>query len=59
MRTKIFLVLCCLLAVSPALLRVSQALRGRFAPLSALDAMQQVLTLMKRYPSNEELGAVS
>lgn len=47
------------LLLSPALLRVSQTLRGRFAPLSAIDAMQQTLTLMKRYPSNVELGEVS
>jgi len=47
------------LLLPPALLAITQALRGRLAPVSAVDAMQQVLQLMKRYPSNAELaGAV-
>ena len=47
------------LLLPPALLAVTQTLRGRLAPVSAVDAMQQVLQLMKRYPSNAELaGAV-
>jgi transcription termination factor Rho len=47
------------LLLPPTLLAVTQALRGRLAPVTAVDAMQQVLQLMKRYPSNAELaGAV-
>jgi transcription termination factor Rho len=47
------------LLLPPALLAVTQVLRARLAPVSAVDAMQQVLQLMKRYPSNAELaGAV-
>jgi len=47
------------LLLPPALLAVTQTLRARLAPVSAVDAMQQVLQLMKRYPSNAELaGAV-
>ena len=44
------------LLLPPALLAVTQALRARLAPVTAVDAMQQVLQLMKRYPSNAELG---
>ena len=43
------------LLLPPPLLAVSQTLRGRFAPMTAIDAMQQVLTLMKRSPSNGDL----
>jgi hypothetical protein len=35
---------------------VSQTLRARFAPMTPVDAMQQVLALMKRTASNGELG---
>ena len=44
------------LLLPPPLLAVAQSLRGRLAPVTAVDAMQQVLHLMKRYPSNAELG---
>src|SRR6185369_14579906 len=43
------------LLLPPPLLAVSQTLRGRFAPMTAIDAMQQALTLMKRSPSNGDL----
>jgi transcription termination factor Rho len=44
------------LLLSPAELRVAQALRARLAPVSAVDAMQQVLTLMRRSATNSELA---
>ena len=41
------------LLLSPKLLAVSQTLRARLAPMTPVDAMQQVLGLMRRHPSNE------
>ena len=43
------------LLLPPPLLAVSQTLRGRIAQLTGIDAMQQVLTLMKRSPTNGDL----
>jgi transcription termination factor Rho len=43
------------LLLPPDLLAVSQTLRNRTAPMTPVDAMQQVLALMKRTKSNEEL----
>jgi transcription termination factor Rho len=43
------------LLLPEALLRAAQALRARLAPMSAVDAMQQVLVLMRRTQSNAEL----
>jgi transcription termination factor Rho len=43
------------LLLPPELLAVSQTLRNRTAPMTPVDAMQQVLALMKRTKSNEEL----
>jgi transcription termination factor Rho len=45
------------LLLPPPLLAISQALRQRFAPLSAIDAMQQAIVLMRRTPSNSDLAA--
>jgi transcription termination factor Rho len=46
------------LLLPPDLLRATQTLRARLAPVSAVDAMQQVLTLMRRSASNSELPAL-
>jgi transcription termination factor Rho len=46
------------LLLPPPLLQAAQALRARLAPLSAVDAMQQVLTLMRRSATNAELAAL-
>ena len=35
---------------------VSQTLRARLAPMTPVDAMQQVLGLMRRHPSNESMA---
>jgi transcription termination factor Rho len=43
------------LLLAPPLLAVSQTLRGRIAQLTGIDAMQHVLTLMKRAPTNGDL----
>jgi len=43
------------LLLPEALLRAAQTLRARLAPMSAVDAMQQVLVLMRRTQSNAEL----
>jgi transcription termination factor Rho len=43
------------LLLSPKLLAVSNTLRGRLAPVTAVDAMQQVIGLMRRTPSNADL----
>jgi transcription termination factor Rho len=43
------------LLLPPPLLAVSQTLRARFAPMTPVDAMQQVLTLMRRTTSNADL----
>ena len=45
------------LLLPPPLLAVAQTLRGRLAPMSAVDAMQQVLLLMRRSASNGERAA--
>jgi len=48
------------LLLPPPLLQAAQTLRARLAPLSSVDAMQQVLTLMRRSATNSELpGLVS
>jgi transcription termination factor Rho len=47
------------LLLSPAQLQISQTLRGRLAPLSAVDAMQHVLTLMRRSATNSEMAALA
>jgi transcription termination factor Rho len=46
------------LLLSPELLKVSQTLRGRFAPMTPVDAMQQVLTLMRRSATNAEMAGL-
>jgi transcription termination factor Rho len=47
------------LLLPPDLLRASQSLRARLAPLSPVDAMQHVLTLMRRADTNTALaGAI-
>jgi transcription termination factor Rho len=46
------------LLLSPEHLRVTQALRGRLASVSAVDAMQQVLTLMRRSATNAEMAGL-
>jgi len=43
------------LLLPPPLLAVAQTLRGRLAPMSPVDAMQQVLGLMRRSASNADL----
>jgi len=43
------------LLLSPPLLQVAQTLRARLAPMTAVDAMQQVLGLMRRAPTNQAL----
>lgn len=43
------------LLLSPKLLAVSQTLRARLAPMTPVDAMQQVLGLMRRHASNEAM----
>jgi len=43
------------LLLTPKLLAVSQTLRGRLAPMTPVDAMQQVLGLMRRHPTNEAM----
>jgi transcription termination factor Rho len=43
------------LLLSPPLLKVAQTLRARLAPMTAVDAMQQVLGLMRRAPTNQAL----
>jgi transcription termination factor Rho len=43
------------LLLAPDTLAASQTLRARFAPLTAIDAMQQVLTLMRRSATNGEV----
>jgi transcription termination factor Rho len=44
------------LLLPPDLLRASQTLRARLAPMSPVDAMQQVLTLMRRADTNAALA---
>jgi transcription termination factor Rho len=44
------------LLLPPALLAISTTLRARLAPVTTIDAMQQVLTLMRRSASNAELA---
>lgn len=44
------------LLLSPQLLAVATTLRGRLAPMTPIDAMQQVLTLMRRSATNAELA---
>jgi transcription termination factor Rho len=47
------------LLLPPDLLRASQSLRARLAPMSPVDAMQHVLTLMRRADTNAALaGAI-
>ncbi len=43
------------LLLSPELLRVSQTLRSRLAPMTPIDAMGQVLGLMRRSVSNQAM----
>jgi transcription termination factor Rho len=43
------------LLLPPPLLAVSQTLRGRLAPVTSVDAMQQVLGLMRRSANNADL----
>jgi transcription termination factor Rho len=43
------------LLLPPPLLAVSQTLRARYAPMTPADAMQQLLTLMRRTPDNAAL----
>ncbi|HTS88529.1 MAG TPA: transcription termination factor Rho [Gemmatimonadales bacterium] len=48
------------LLLSAPMLRVAQTLRARLAPMAPTDAMQQVLTLMRRSATNDDLiGEVS
>jgi transcription termination factor Rho len=44
------------LLLTPQLLAVSNTLRARLAPMTPVDAMQQVLGLMKRTQRNEEIA---
>ncbi len=44
------------LLLPPPLLAVAHTLRSRLAPMTPIDAMQQVLTLMRRSASNAELA---
>jgi transcription termination factor Rho len=44
------------LLLPPPLLAIAQNLRARLAPMTPVDAMQQVLGLMRRSASNAELG---
>ena len=44
------------LLLSPELLNVAQNLRARLAPMSNIDAMQQVLQLMRRTTADSELA---
>jgi len=43
------------LLLPPKLLAVSQTLRSRLAPMAPVDAMQQVLGLMRRHPTNDAM----
>ena len=43
------------LLLPPPLLAVATTLRGRTAPMTPVDAMQQVLTLMRRSATNADL----
>ncbi len=45
------------LLLPPPLLQVAQTLRNRLAPMTSVDAMQQVLGLMRRSASNQELAS--
>jgi transcription termination factor Rho len=45
------------LLLPPDLLAASQTLRARLAPMTSIDAMQYVLTLMRRTASNSEIPA--
>ena len=44
------------LLLPPPLLAISRTLRGRLAPMTPVDAMQQVLGLMRRTANNAELA---